>query len=144
VGVRSTGISQIEIESFMRLRESKGVPHSAEPDEIAAELLKPAVYKELRVGFNRFDLTDFFSRNDNASNDCSVARYSDMLQGPTITQELGPEVPFLCPIRFQALSSFLVPDNRPSVPLSKHIEAANVDKGIAARVEGESGEIKWD
>lgn len=137
MAVGNTGVAEIVVEVAF-------VPRPPEAPKVAPELVEPAIYKELSVGFDCLDLADFFERNDNSSNDCSIARNSVMLEGPTIAQELGAQVPLFGPIRFQTLSSFLVPDSRPSVPLSKHIEATNVDKGIAGRVEGEPWKVEGD
>ena len=117
---------------------------AAKPDQVSFELFKPAVDEELWIGLDRFNLANFLCRDNNSADNCSVARYSVTLEGPTIAQELGAQVPLLCPIIFQALSSLLISDDGKIVPFPKHIKSTSVDKGITGRVEGKSGEIEGD
>jgi len=99
----------------------------------------------LRIDFNRFDLPDVRKGNDNATHNNSIARYSVMLEGPAITQELGSEVPLFSPISLQTLSSFFIADGRAAVFLSKQIESTSVDKGITTDwVFGEIRKVEWD
>jgi hypothetical protein len=113
--------------------------------EISAQLFAPSLDEELRIKLNCFHLSDGGESDDNPANHDSVARYSVMLEGPAITQELRPEVPLLCPIRFQTLSSFFISNDRPAVLLSEQIESTSVDKGITARrVPWPVREIQWD
>jgi hypothetical protein len=68
-----------------------------------------------------------------------------MLEGPTIAQELGAEVPLFCPIRLQALSSLFIPNDGPVIFASQQVESTNVDKGITTKwMFGEVGEVQWD
>lgn len=113
--------------------------------QVTPKLLKPAVDQELRVDFDGLDLADFLRGDDNAPNDDSVATYSEMLEGPTIAQKLGAEVPLFRPIRFQALSSFLVSNASGLAVPAEQIEATSVDKGISTdRVPGKTREVQRD
>jgi len=94
-------------------------------------LLEPFLDEVLGIDLDRFDLPYRGESNDDPANHDSVARYSETLEGPTITQELGSKVPLLRPIRFQALSSFVVSDARAGILFSEKIESASVGKGIS-------------
>ena len=98
--------------------------------QVSAELGEPSVNERLRVDFDCLNLSDGSEGDDNSSDHNSIASNSVTLEGPTITQELGAEVPLLRPIRFQTLSSFLVSDDGPVVPAAEQIEATSIDKGI--------------
>lgn len=113
--------------------------------EIAFQLLVPEIDEVLGVDLDRFNLADGLKGDDDPSDHCGVARYSATLQGPAIAQELGSQVPFFCPISFQALSSFFVSYDGPLIPDSEQIESPNVDKGITTSgVSWHAGHVKGD
>ena len=138
MAVCCAGVSEIVVKiSFF--------PRGDEAVEIPPGLLIPSVDEVLGIDLDRLDLADCGESNDDPANHDSVARYSVMLEGPTIAQELGSEVPFFCPIMFQALSSFFISNDGALVPSAKHIESTNVDKGITRdRVHREVRHPQWD
>lgn len=138
VGVRSTRVSQVVVEIALLPTLDKAV-------QVSSELFKPTRDQGFAVYFDRLCLGDFRLFDNNSADNDSVARNSDMLEGPAITQELGAKVPFLSPIMLQALSSLFVSDDGASVALAEHIESTNVDKGITANwMAGEPREVEWD
>jgi len=108
-------------------------------------LLEPNIDQVLGVDLDRLNLADHGLGYDNSSNHDSIARYSEMLEGPTIAQKLRTEIPFLCPIRLQTLSSLLISHDRATIALSEKIESTSVDKGITADwMSREAWKVKWD
>jgi hypothetical protein len=65
------------------------VPTGHQPVHVSLELLEPSPDKVVGVELLRFNLSDRGKRDNNPTDNNSVARYSDMLEGPTITQKLG-------------------------------------------------------
>ena len=82
MGVRGTSFSQVVVEVAL-------IPASHQAVQIPLELLKPAVNEVLRIKLLRLDLSDRSERDNNPTDDDSVARYAEMLEGPAIAQELG-------------------------------------------------------
>jgi len=138
VRISGAGIAEVVVEIGV-------LPAPAKPVQVPAKLLVPQIYEVLGIDFDRLDLADHGLGYDDSSNHSSVARNSEMLEGPTIAQKLAPQIPFFCPIRFQTLSSLLISDDGPAIAFAEKIESTSVDKGITAdRMSGEAWKVKWD
>ena len=82
VGVSGAGVSEVIVEVAL-------VPAGYQPVQVSLELLEPSGDKVVGVKLLCLDLSDRRERDNNPTDNDSVARYADMLEGPTITQELG-------------------------------------------------------
>jgi hypothetical protein len=138
VGIGSAGIAEVIVKVVFVITIYQMI-------QVPPQLPEPSLDKVLGVELDCFNLSDRRLCDNDPTNDNSVARYSDMLEGPTIAQELGTEVPLLCPIRLQTLSSFLISNDRSVIFSSEKIESTNVDKGIIGyRMPWEAWKLQGD
>ena len=81
VRISGAGIAEVVVEIGV-------LPAPAKPVQVPAKLLVPQIDEVLGIDFDRLDLADCGESNDDPANHDSVARYSVMLEGPAIAQEL--------------------------------------------------------
>ena len=82
VGVLGANIPEVIVEVTI-------IPAGYQSVHVSLELLKPSSDKVVGVELFCFNLADRRERDNNPTDNDSIARYSDMLEGPTITQKLG-------------------------------------------------------
>ena len=132
IAVIGTGLGEVEVPIAF-------VVGTADAPKVSAELFVPSGNKVFGEGLDAFDLVELGLENCRAANDAAATVEAELLEDPSVADELGTEVPLLRPVCAGGCAeSFVVHPNRAGEVGAEKVHTADVEEGAAPRVFGKA------